>query len=207
MKDLRIVGISGLPRSGKDSLAELFMANNFFGFSIGDVFREESRSRHADDPNPISVANMTETANWLRTEHGPDFALREALNRYEKAQTDATEPYDGLVVYSVRAPIEADFIVRHGGQLIWVEAADDIRHARYLQHMRDAEAAVSLAEMKAQEALQMKPQPGTPEEVQMNMNYVKSKATHMLENNGNNFEVFKAKATELMHEVIVGSGT
>lgn len=205
MDNLRIVGVSGLPRSGKDSLAELFMANNFFGFSIGDVFREESRSRHAGDPDPISVANMTETANWLRAEHGPDFALREALNRYEKAQTEAASPYDGLVVYSVRAPIEADFILRHGGKLIWVEAADEIRYERYRRHMREAETTISLAEMKAQEALQMKPQPGIPEEVQMNISYVRSKATHILENNKNDLEAFKTQAASLMREVIDGN--
>ena len=204
MDELRIIGISGLPRSGKDSLAELFMANNFFGVSIGDIFRDESRVRHADDADPISVANMTETANWLRSEHGPDVALREALNRYEKAQDEADEAYDGLVIYSVRAPVEADFVLRHGGQLIWVEAADEIRYDRYLKHMRDAEIAISFDEMRRQEALQMRPQQGIPVEVQMNMEYVRSKATHLLENNGDDIEIFNDRSRSLMREILDG---
>src|SRR5690349_169937 len=110
MKDLRIIGISGLPRGGKDTLADIFMANGFFGVSLGDIVRDESRVRHAKETDPISVANMTETSNWLRAEHGPDFALREALNRYEDAQEKGGQ-YDGLVVFSVRAPIEVDFIL------------------------------------------------------------------------------------------------
>lgn len=202
MEELRIIGISGLPRGGKDTLAELFMDNGFYGVSLGDIVRDESRVRHTDSPDPISVANMTETANWLRSEHGPDFALREALNRYEDAREQ--EKYDGLVVFSVRAPIEVDFILRHGGELIWVEASDQIRYDRYLKHQRDGETALSFEEMHAQEALQWQPQPDLPEEIQMNIAYVKSKATRVLENNKNDLEEFHAKARALMQRVSAG---
>ena len=198
MDELRIIGIAGLPRSGKDTLAEMFMASNFFGVSFGDIFRDESRIRHKDAPDPISIANMTETANWLRSQHGPDVALREALNRYEAAQKTTDKPYDGLVVYSVRAPIEVDFILRHNGRLVWVEASDEIRYERYLKHMRNAETRISFEDMKAQEALQMHPQPGIPVEIQMDVSYVKANATHQLVNNQNDLAVFEERARKLM---------
>ncbi len=201
MEELRIVGISGLPRGGKDTLAELFMDNGFYGVSLGDIVRDESRVRHAQEPDPISVANMTETANWLRTEHGPDFALREALNRYEDAK-EQDKGYEGLVVFSVRAPIEVDFILRHGGELIWVEASDEVRYDRYLKHRRDGETPMSFEEMQAQEALQWQPQPNIPEEIQMNIEYVKSKATRVLENNQSDLDAFHTKARELMRQII-----
>jgi dephospho-CoA kinase len=205
MEELRIVGISGLPRGGKDTLAELFMGNGFCGVSLGDIVRDESRIRHAKEPDPISVANMTETANWLRAEHGPDFALREALNRYEDAR-ERGEPHEGLVVFSVRAPIEVDFILRHGGELVWVEASDEVRYDRYLKHRRDGETPLSFEEMQAQESLQWQPQPDIPEEIQMNIAYVKSKATRILENNQNDLDVFQANARKLMTQII-GKGT
>lgn len=196
---MNIVGVAGLPRSGKDTLAEMLMDAGYFGVSLGDIVRDESRKRHANEPDPISVKNMTETANYLRTQQGADFALKEALKRYEKAIESAE--YTGLVVFSVRAPVEADFILENGGELIWVEASDRVRHDRANANKRDGETEITLEEMKAQEALQEKPQPGLLAEVQMNTSYVKLKATKTIENNGNSIEEFEARAKDFLHSL------
>ena len=79
--DIKLIGIGGLPRSGKDTLAEVFMTNGFYGVSMGDIVRDEARIRHADSPDPISIANMTETSNYLREQKGPDLALIAFLER------------------------------------------------------------------------------------------------------------------------------
>lgn len=194
---MKIIGIAGMPRSGKDSLAELFIRDNFFGISFGDVVRRFARERHADKPDPISVANMTETSNWLRENHGPEVILDEALQQY-KDQTASGQVYQGLVLWSIRMPIEVDYILSRGGELIWTEASVETRYERNLKHMREGEAHVSLDEFKRQEALQWEPQPGIDPTIQMNMSYVKSKATHVLENNEDDFELFLKKAHELI---------
>lgn len=198
--DMKIIGIAGLPRSGKDSLAELFMEKGFFGLSFGDVVRDFARERHKDKPNPISVENLTETANWLRQNRGADVILQEALRQFE-AEKAAGNNYRGLVLFSVRAPVEADFILDHGGELIWVESSDEVRHHRAMQSLREGEAEVSLAEFKRQEDLQWQPQPGIPAEVQMNVAYVKQKATRVMENNGDDFDEFKRNAQKLIEEI------
>lgn len=185
-----------MPRSGKDTLAELFMEHGYFGVSLGDIVRNIARERHADDPNPISVTNMTETSNFLRTTKGPDFALREALGLFEEAGGE--QKYKGLVVYSVRAPIEADFILEHGGEVIWVETTDEIRLQRANMYRRDGEDEHTLEAMKAQEALQEKPQKGIPVEVQMSTSYIKSHATIILENNSNDIQAFKHDGLKLL---------
>lgn len=192
---MNIVGVAGLPRSGKDTLAELFMERGYFGVSLGDIVREASRQRHTG-PDSISVKNMTETANYLRATYGPDFALKEAVERFEQASKK--QNYKGLVVFSVRAPIEADFILAHGGQLIWVETTDEVRLQRAIQSRREGEPEHTLEEMKNQEALQQQPQPGLPPEVQMDITYVKAHATKTLENNGNDVEAFKKDAAEVL---------
>lgn len=196
---MKIIGVAGLPRSGKDTLAELLIKKGWFGVSLGDIVRDESRIRHADKPDPISVANMTETSNYLRTTKGPDFALKEAIARYQAAQARG-ENHPGLVVYSVRAPIEADFILKNGGSLMWVEASDEIRHQRFRRYRREGEAEITLEAMKAQEALQEKPQLSLPAEVQMNIAYVKSKAGETLENNGNDLAAFEAKIEAVLRQ-------
>jgi dephospho-CoA kinase len=196
IEQMKIVGIAGLPRSGKDTLAELFMEHGYFGMSLGDIVRNASRQRHADKPDPISVKNMTETANHLRTEYGPDFALKEALARFDAAKTE--QNYKGLVVFSVRVPAEVDFILSHDGELIWVEASDEARHRRATLYRRKGEAKTTLQEMKAQEALQEKPQPGIPAAVQMNTGYVKERATKTIENNIDDIAVFRTQAEDTL---------
>jgi dephospho-CoA kinase len=114
----RIVGIGGLQRSGKDSLAELFAREGCYAVSLGDIVREIARERHQDKSDPISLANTTETSNWLRKTRGADVVLEEALGRYESAR--AAKAYRALVLFSIRAPVEVDFILAQGGELIWV---------------------------------------------------------------------------------------
>lgn len=197
---MKIIGIGGMPRSGKDSLAELFIKDGFFGISFGDVVRRFARERHADKPDPISVANMTETANWLRENHGPEVILDEALQQY-KDQVASGHEYQGLVLWSIRMPVEVDYILSRGGELIWTEASPEVRYQRNLKHLREGETAVSFEEFKRQEALQWEPQPGIDPTIQMNMSYVKSKATRTLENDQDDFDVFLQKAHALINDL------
>lgn len=199
MKTMNIVGIGGYPRSGKDSLGEVFIKAGFYGVSFGDIVRGYSRQRHADKPNPISVENMTETSNWLRAEYGPDVLLKEALNQFKAEQADGKE-HAGLLFISVRAPVEVDFIHDQGGRLIWVEASDDVRHRRNNAHLREGEHKISLKEFVRQERLQSEPQPGTPAEIQMNMEYVKAKATQIIDNSGDDYGLFKRKAQAVVSQ-------
>jgi dephospho-CoA kinase len=197
---MKIVGIGGLPRSGKDTLAELFIEAGYFGFSFGDFTRKNARERHKDKPDSISVANMTETSNWLRETYGADVILQEALKEFIEKQTAGAD-YKGLVLYSVRAPVEVDWVLAHDGELIWVETDDSVRYERAMKNLRQGEAEISLEEFKSQEALQWRPQEGVPAEAQMNISYVKDKATLTLVNNGNSVDEFLQKAKQLIKEI------
>lgn len=196
----KIIGIGGLSRSGKDSLAEFFIKNGFYGVSFGDIIRRYARKRHHDKPDPISVANMTETANWLRDEKGADVVLKQALQEFEDQQK-AGGKYKGLILFSVRAPVEADFILSKGGELIWVEASDETRYRRMVDNLREGEVKISLGEFIRQENLQAEPQPDVPVEAQMNAPYVESKATVVFENNVDNLEQFNQRARQLVERL------
>ncbi|HSX53474.1 MAG TPA: AAA family ATPase [Patescibacteria group bacterium] len=187
---MKLIGIGGLPRSGKDTVAELLIAEGWFGISFGDVVRVHAFVRHKGEPDPISVANMTDTSNWLRETQGPDVILQEAIKQFNVRQHSGKQD-KGLVLWSVRAPVEVDFILSHGGELIWVETSDEVRYERGMQNLREGEAKISLEEFKRQEQLQWQPQPGIPKEVQMDISYVKNHATKTIENNGNDVEAFK----------------
>lgn len=197
---MKIIGVGGLPRSGKDMVGDFLMAHGYFGVSLGDIVREEARRRHADKPEPISLKNMTETSNFLRTTKGPDFALQEALKRFEAAGGE--QEHKGLVVFSVRVPVEVEFITAQGGELIWVEARDDVRLARANKHRREGEPEHTLENMKDYEALQQKPQPGIPVEVQMDTDYVKAHATIVIENNGDSLVAFEDEVKKQLARVL-----
>lgn len=194
---MKIIGIGGLPRSGKDTLAEFLMQKGYFGVSLGDIVRNQSKKRHASKSDPISVANMTETANNLRHQKGADFALKEAVSLFEAVGGEAK--YKGLLVYSVRAPAEADFILSHGGHLIWLQADDQVRYQRAMSALRQGEAHIPFEEFKRQENLQWNPQPGMPPEAQMNIEYVHSKSTITLDNSDNNIQKFKQDAQKALN--------
>ncbi len=194
---MNIVGIAGLPRSGKDTFAEWYLDAGYYGVSLGDVVREEARHRHKDKPDPISVAHMTETANHLRQQFGSDVILRKAVEQFQAAQTDKS--YKGLVLYSIRTPVEADFILKNRGRLVWIEAADAVRYARAIEFAREGERTdIDMETFLAHEALQWQPKPGIPKEAQMDVSYVKSHATDIVENNENDIEGFRQKYLELI---------
>lgn len=194
---MKIVGIGGLSRSGKDTLAEFLIEKGYFGVSLGDIVRNAAKIRHANESDPISVANMTETANDLRQQKGPDFALKQAVEEFEAAGGEAK--YKGLLVYSVRAPAEVDYILAHDGRLIWLSADDQVRYRRAMKFRREGEAEISFDEFQRQENLQWRPQPGIPAEAQMNAEYVKSKATLALDNSDDDMQAFKQKARQALN--------
>ncbi len=195
-----IIGVAGLPRSGKDTLAGWLVEDGYYGVSLGDIVRNESKIRHQDKKDPISVANMTETANHLRMQYGADVVLKKALEQYTEASKQAN--YRGLVLYSVRTPVEADFILEKGGRLIWVEASDDIRYERALEFSRQGEMeGIDMDTFLAHEELQWEPKPGTPKNAQMNVAYVKNKATDTIENNENSLDKLQKSAQELIQQL------
>ncbi len=200
MDDVKIVGIAGYPRSGKDSLGEAFISAGYFGVSLGDIVRDYSRKRHADKDDAISVKNMTETSNWLRETNGPDVLLKEALRRFQD-ELKAGKDHKGMLFISVRAPVEADFIRSKGGELLWVEATAEVRHKRNNAHLREGEQSITLEEFIANEQLQATPQPNIPIVSQMNLEYVKSKATRIVNNNDDDFEEFKLTAKKIVQSL------
>jgi len=188
----RIIGIGGLSRSGKDTVAELLTQSGYMSVSLGDIVREYAFERHKDKPDPITRANTTETSNWLRETYGPDIVMRKALERYEAALAEGKE-FVGVVLHSLRAPIEVDFVLAHGGDLVWVETDDHIRYERNNSAQREGERPLSFEEFMAHEAEQWVPQPNLPKEVQMDVSYVKDHATIRIVNNGNDRDAFIAE--------------
>lgn len=196
--DFKIVGISGKIRSGKDTLANLMMEDGYYGVSLGEIVRDHARTLFKKSPNPIAVENMTRASNILREELGPDFLYKEAVRQFSELKD--SRKYKGLLMFSVRAPIEADNIIASGGKLVWVEASDEDRYKRAMEYLREGDERISFEEFKRNEESQFKPNPNLPTEIQMNLDYVKSRATNILKNDSD-LEKFNSVAKKLIREL------
>ncbi|MEI7758683.1 MAG: AAA family ATPase [bacterium] len=195
-----IVGIGGYSRSGKDTLATLLLSAGYFGISVGDIAREYSMERHKDSKSPISRINLTETSNWLREQKGPDVFMKIALDKYRQALK--TKEYKGMLIWSIRAPIEADFIIKNKGTLIWIDSKAKTRYKRFLENLRTGEVSIDFDEYLRQEQTQVVPQPDIDPLIQMNMDYVKEKANLTLDNNFEGTEKFLEYAKQRVNSIL-----
>ena len=195
-----IVGIGGYSRSGKDTLATLLLSAGYFGISVGDIAREYSMERHKDSKSPISRINLTETSNWLREQKGPDVFMKIALDKYRQALK--TKEYKGMLIWSIRAPIEADFIIKNKGTLIWIDSKAKTRYKRFLENLRTGEVSIDFDEYLRQEQTQVVPQPDIDPLIQMNMDYVKEKSNLTLDNNFEGTEKFLEYAKQRVNSIL-----
>ena len=195
-----IVGIGGYSRSGKDTLATLLLSAGYFGISVGDIAREYSMERHKDSKSPISRINLTETSNWLREQKGPDVFMKIALDKYRQALK--TKEYRGMLIWSIRAPIEADFIIKNKGTLIWIDSKAKTRYKRFLENLRTGEVSIDFDEYLRQEQTQVVPQPDIDPLIQMNMDYVKEKSNLTLDNNFEGTEKFLEYAKQRISSIL-----
>ncbi len=192
----KIVGIGGYSRSGKDTLANYLVKEGFFGISVGDIAREFTLERHKNEENPISRINLTETSNWLREMRGPDVFMKIALDKYKQAKQN--KDYKGLLIWSIRAPIEADYIIENKGQLVWIETDAETRYKRSMENLRKGEPKLDFEEYMRQEQTQVEPQPGIDPSVQMNLDYIKEVANLKLDNNYSSTEEFLNNAKSII---------
>jgi len=74
------IAVVGLPGSGKGTLSEVARKAGFFVVAFGDITREVTR-RESPNGAGTTAFTVTEVANRLRKEVGPDWIAREAAKK------------------------------------------------------------------------------------------------------------------------------
>jgi len=164
-----IIGITGTDGSGKGTVVDYLKTKGFTHYSSRDFIVAEIESQGLE----VTRNQMRLTANELRAKHGDDFVIRQA---FEKAQKEGEKD---VVIESVRARAEANFLQQHGGILLAVDAEPEIRYAR-VQERRSASDQVSYEEFLAHEELEK----NDPDPHGMQKEKVIQMADHTLTNNG-----------------------
>lgn len=128
---MRVIGTVGLPGSGKGELAEVAAEAGIPVVTMGDIIREECRSRGLDP-----ATDHGKIAKKLREEEGDDAIAARSLPVVE----DHLESNDVVVVDGLRSGVELDrFREAFGDEfvLVSVEAPFEMRAERLGDRGRD----------------------------------------------------------------------
>lgn len=125
---MRVIGISGVARSGKDTVADYI--NDKYGyekFVLSDILRDKLASMGRD----VTKKNMVELGNELRKEKGNDIVARLLYERCKDREK--------ICVVGFRSPGEVDFFesVSESFFLIEVRASRSLRVERAKAHGMD----------------------------------------------------------------------
>jgi dephospho-CoA kinase len=145
---MTVIGIVGLPGSGKSEAATVAREAGVPVVTMGDVIRQACRDRGLDP-----ATHHGEMARRLREENGPDAIAQESLPAVEECLADS----DTVVVDGIRSDVEVERFREAFGEtflLVEVWAPFETRAERLDLRSRDAGAAEggeSLAERDERE--------------------------------------------------------
>ena len=131
---MQVIGLVGLPGSGKSEAAAVAAEQDVPVVTMGDVIRQACRDRGLDP-----ATDHGEVAKALREENGPGAIAERSLPIIE----DALEDSDTVVVDGIRSDVEVDRFEDAFGDaftLVSVEAPFETRAERLDLRGRDAGA-------------------------------------------------------------------
>jgi len=173
----KIIGISGTNGSGKDSLGLSLQDRYGYMFvSVTDLLRDELRRRNL----PIIRANMRMVSAQWRREFGGGVLIEKAISSWHQFRPNAT----GVVIASLRNPLEADSVHEHGGVVLWLDADAKTRYERvqanrYSRGSRKGEDDVTFEQFLEAEKAEMF---SSGDEATLNMSAVKDVSDYVIIN-------------------------
>ncbi len=94
---MKVIGVSGMPGSGKGVISRLAKKYNFKIIRMGDVIREEALKRKED---------VGETAVDLRRQYGPSVVAKICIEKIQKNSLEATPKK--YLIEGIRSPYEVE---------------------------------------------------------------------------------------------------
>ena len=125
---MQVMGISGLPGSGKSLVSDIATERGAIIVSMGDIIREEAKKRGE---------STKETAQNLRAEHGQYIVSQLTIDNIKKLQEDGIE--NTIIVEGIRSPHEVDMFKENFDNFIILSifANPTLRFERLLKRMRE----------------------------------------------------------------------
>jgi len=121
-----IIGLTGFPGSGKDTVAYYFVRKNFFRYSLSDTLREELTKKRKE----VTRQNLINLGNRLRKKYGNGVLAEKILKKLI--------PGKNYVITSIYNPGEIEVFRKRGDFIsIFVDAPDEIRQKRTEERNRE----------------------------------------------------------------------
>ena len=123
-----IIGITGLPCSGADTLGKILVEKGFIQLSYSDILREEAKARGIE----ITRDSLRELGNELRKKEGKGITSKKLIEKMEDGKN--------YVVTTIRNPGEIKEFRKNKGKefiLVKIDASDIIRFERMVKRGRE----------------------------------------------------------------------
>ncbi len=125
---MRIMGVSGLPGSGKGFVSDIATEKGAMIVSMGDIIREEAKKRGE---------STKETAKNLRKEHGQYIVAEMTIEKIKKLQEEGFE--SSILVDGIRSQYEVNLFKKNFNNFIIVSifANPKLRYERIKSRKRE----------------------------------------------------------------------
>jgi dephospho-CoA kinase len=125
---MRVMGVSGLPASGKSFVSELAVERGAMIVSMGDIIREEAKKRGE---------STKETADNLRKEHGEYIVAELTVKKIKKILEEGFD--SSIIIDGIRSPFEVNLFKENFDDFIILSifANPDIRFERVKLRKRE----------------------------------------------------------------------
>jgi dephospho-CoA kinase len=180
---MQVIGVVGLPGSGKSEAAAVARAEGIPVVTMGDVIRAACRDRGLDP-----ATHHGRVAKALREEHGQAAIADRSLPRIREALDDS----DTVLVDGIRSGVEVEAFEEAFGEdfrLVRIEAPFDLRAERLSERGRDADETAGGESLEARDE----------RELGFGMGRAMERADVTIENDGTLSE-FRDTVRELLRE-------
>lgn len=125
---MKVMGISGMPGSGKSLVSDIAVEKGAIIVSMGDIIREEAKKRGE---------STKETAQNLRIEYGQYIVSELTVKKIKKLQEEGIE--NTIIVEGIRSPHEVDMFKNNFDNFIILSifANPTLRFERLKKRMRE----------------------------------------------------------------------
>lgn len=122
---MKVIGVTGMPGSGKGIVAGVARSLGFQIVRMGDVIREEAQNRNA---------SIGETAVKLRKEYGDFIVAERCIMKIKDLSTD----HDLFIVEGIRSPFEVELFCENfkDFKVLSVNSSPETRFKRLLYRKR-----------------------------------------------------------------------
>jgi dephospho-CoA kinase len=126
---MKVIGVTGMPGSGKGIVAGVARNLGFEIVRMGDVIRDEAQKRKA---------KIGETAVQLRKEHGDFVVAERCIQKIKDLSSGHDNPSDLFIIEGIRSPFEVEMFRENfpGFKVLSVNSSPETRFKRLVNRKR-----------------------------------------------------------------------